>query len=285
MESLSLSVFSRGVTVQIGDPVLGSLLRANYGEMRGAPDSVDLHYDVGRRRLSGSFFISRAKRDRLIAKNDGEFLYLFERDLSVQMQGIRRDLYFVHSAVLAFGSIGLMLVGTNKSGKSTTTWGLLHHGFRYLSEDLGAIDPRTLEVYPYPRALWLRRNPPNSYPLPGRIYSTGWQIYIPTNDFPVEVVRQPVPLEGLVFLQRRPGVSEPSLRSLSKTEAAARLLFHALNPGSHAAYGLDDAVAIASRLHSFELLVGELRATCVLLKDTFEKVALTNNFRAEMQLV
>jgi len=285
LESLSLSVFSRGVRVQIGDPVIGSLLWANYGEMQGALDSVDLHYDVGRRRLTGSFFISRANQKQLIAKNDGEFLYLFERDLSVQMQRLRRDLYFVHSAVLEFGSRGLMLVGTNKSGKSTTTWGLLHHGFRYLSEDLGAIDPRTLEVYPYPRALWLRRNPPGSYPLPRRRFSTSWQVCIPTNDFPIEVMKEPIPLEGLVFLQCRPDVSEPSLRSLSKAEAAARLLFHALNPGAHAAYGLDDAVKIASRLPSFELLVGNLRATCVLLKDTLERGVLANNFRVAKQVV
>jgi len=285
LESLSLAVFGRGVRIQIGDPVIGSLLWANYGEMQGALDSVDLHYDVGRRRLTGSFFISRRNQKRLIAKNDGEFLYLFERDLSVQMQGLRRDLCFVHSAVLEFRNRGLMLVGTNRSGKSTTTWGLLHHGFRYLSEDLGAINPRTLQVYPYPRALWLRRNPPSSYPLPGRKFSTCWQIYIPTNHFPIQVVREPIPLEGLVFLQCRPGVSEPSLRSLSKAEAAARLLFHVLNPGAHAAYGLDDAVNIASRLHSFELLVGDLRATCVLLKDTLERVVLANNDRAERQLV
>ena len=55
----------------------------------------------------------------------------------------------------------MWVLGKTGAGKSTTAWGLLHHGFSYLSDELAPIDLETLEVLPYRHALCLKRRPPS----------------------------------------------------------------------------------------------------------------------------
>jgi len=134
VDIFSLNICDRRVNVYCRNTEAGALLRANYGQMQVNFASEDLNYTIGRDKGSGDFYIAREERESLRAKVDGEFLYLFEQEISVQLQELRRDLYFVHSAVLEYEGKACMLVGPTKSGKSTTTWALLHHGFRYSSE-------------------------------------------------------------------------------------------------------------------------------------------------------
>jgi hypothetical protein len=93
-------------------------------------------------------------------------LFLFEKEMTVEIEKLRPDLYFVYAAVLALEHAAVMLVGESGSGKSTTTWASLHHGRRYFSDELGPLNLQTGEVYPHPHALCLKDVPPGPYPLP-----------------------------------------------------------------------------------------------------------------------
>jgi hypothetical protein len=271
LDLLSLRVLDRNIRVYCKDAEARALLLANYGQMQVNLEPADLNYTIGRDKSSGSFFVSRGEQKSLMARQGGEFLYLFEQDITVQLQKLRRDLYFVHSAVLEFEGKACMLVGPNNSGKSTTAWALLHHSFRYLSDELGPVDPKTLQVHPYPRALWLRREPPGPHQLPSHKIQTSWMLCVPPESFPNGVSRNPTTLGAIFFVRYSPAAARPSCRLIGKAEAAGRILANALNPGAHSENGLDAAVEISTRTACFELLTTSLSEACAVIKAALMK--------------
>jgi hypothetical protein len=239
---------------------------AAYGEMQGEVKTVDLDYAVGRDGAAGAFYIARRGRTALSAPDDGRFLALFDEDISIELQKLRRDLYFVHAAVLTRGAAAVMLVAISGGGKSTLTWALLHHGFGFLSDELAPVDLKTLEVHPYPRTLALKREPPTSYPLPRRTVRTSRSFHV--RDVPASGDRAPALVRAVVFVHYDPAASAPTVRQLTPAQASARLYANALNPLAHEGAGLDGAVRITTARPCYDLVTAELPATCALLAQT-----------------
>jgi hypothetical protein len=270
---LSLTVLGDNVHIQCTDPEAQTLLALNYGQMQGHVASAALHYTVGKCPDSAAFFITRQGQDPLIAEDPGAFLFCFEKDLTIMLQKRQRGrFYVVHSAVLAAAGKAFMLVGASGSGKSLTTWALLHHGFRYLSDELAPVDLNTLEAHPYPHALCLKSPPPDTYPLPQQMLATSRALYIPVHALPSGVGTGPVPLAAVFFVRHDPDRTTPAVRPISKAEAGARLFVHALNPLAHPADGLDGAMEVVTHMACFELLTATLPATCTLVKATLDAV-------------
>ena len=269
-KTLSLTVLGRNVRVRCEDAEAWALLVANYAQMQGELKTADLSYTVRREKASSAFVIRRNGQEPLIASDDSEFLFLFEKDMTIELQELRPDLYFIHAAVVEFTGKALMLVGASGCGKSMTTWALLHHGFRYLSDELGPVDLKTFKVYPYPHALCLKAEPPGSYLLPEKTLYTSRTLYVPVEDLPSGVVKGPIPLAAIFFLCYRPEGSAPTVQPISKAAAGVHLLANALNPLAHPGDGLDGAIEIAARDACFELLTADLPRTCTLVKATLK---------------
>jgi len=273
--TLALTVLGCPLVLHCTDAETHALLRTQYGGMpRGRPEAAALHYTVGRQVDAQGFFLRRAGARPLWAADAGELLFLFEQDCTIALQTLRPDLYFVHAAVLAWAGAALMLVAGSGRGKSTTTWALLHHGFRYCSDELGPVDIPTLDVLPYPHALCLKAAPPAAYPLPAQTLVTPATLHIPTGALPSATCLEPLRLAALFFVQYHPAASGPTVRPLRTAEAAAHLFAHALNPLAHAAEGLDGAIAIATRCACFALHTADLPATCALVRRTLHECGL-----------
>jgi hypothetical protein len=270
VDILSFLVLGCRVNVQCRDVASRALLVANYSHLQGSLGPGALHYTVDRPEGSGPFVISRAGQPPLIAADSGAFLFRFEKDLTVELQKLRRDLYFVHAAVLQCGRQAFMLVGASGSGKSTTTWALLHHGCGYWSDELGPVDLQTLAIYPYPHALCLKGVPPAAYPPPKRTLYTSRTLHIPTAALPSVVGRAPAPVVAIFFVHYRPGALTPMVQPLSKATAVARLLANTLNPLAHPAHGLDGAITLGTSVASFDLTTADLTATCALVNATVQ---------------
>lgn len=266
-ERLSFTVLGCGVRVQCEDAEVPALLATNYGPLQGSLKTTNLDYAVSRKMGNGTLLITREGQEPLVASDRGELLSLFEHDLLIQIQLLRSDLYFLHSAVVEFAGRAALLVAASGGGKSTTTWALLHHGFRYVSDELAPVNPGTLRVHPYPRALCLKEKSPELYPPPERILATAQTLRIPVEDLPSGVCRSPVRVAAIFFLRYDPQASGPTLRPISKAEAGARLFANALNPLAHPGDGLDGAIGIATRSACFELVTADLPATCALVTD------------------
>ena len=274
---LSLSVFDCPVTIQCEDADTRALLVANYGHLQSPLRRGGLRYLIRRpRRPSGeapSFTLVRAGHVPLLAADVGMFLFVFEKDLTVALQHLRPDLYFVHAGVLTFRSRAFLLVGPSGRGKSTLTWALLHHGCRYFSDELAAIDVWTRDVWPYPHAICLKQEPAAAYPLPPQMLRTAHTLHIPVDCLPGGAGLEPAPLLAAFFLQDRDETSPPTLQPLGKAAATAHLLANALNPLAHPDAGLDGALRLMAGMVPFALRAADLTATCALVCEALDRLA------------
>lgn len=268
MPLLALRFFGVPVSVVCPDAETAGFLEIVYGAF-GAPSDPDpaepaLAYSVDRS-PAGGFVLRRDAEEPVHATSDGLFLFHFEKDLTIELQRRRSDLYFLHAAALERNGRGLLLVAESGAGKSTTTWGLLHHGFRYASDELAPIDLARREVHGFPHALCLKADPPEPYPLPAGTLRTSRTRHVPVNLMPSPLAPEPFAPETIVFVQYRPELDNPALVPLGRAEAAARLYVQALNPLAHPEDGLDAALEIVDGARCFSLEAAALDATCRLL--------------------
>lgn len=273
---LSFDFFGIEVEVATPDPDCKKLLSGNYGWFETRAKNPALRYSV-HKSSDGAFEISRGTEYSFLASDDGDLLFQLEKEITIEIQKLRPDLYFLHAAVLDYDGLGLMLVANSGGGKSTTAWALSHHGFRYLSDELAPIDLRTLEVFPYPHALGLKNLPPNSYRLPRETIRTSRTVHVPVEALPGGGQGVPTCLAAIFFVSYRPDQEIPRTIPISRTEAAARLFANALNPLAHPGEGLDGALEIAARCSSFELVTSDLPETCALVKREMESLRLANS--------
>jgi hypothetical protein len=63
------------------------------------------------------------------------------------------DLTLVHAAAAARDGAAVVLPGAMEAGKTTLVAALLRAGLAYLTDEITAIDPASLRVMPYPKAL------------------------------------------------------------------------------------------------------------------------------------
>ena len=273
IESTSLSFDFFGVEVEIAtaDPGCKKLLSGDFGFFETWRKNPVLKYVVCSTG-DGAFEIVRDAHSSLSASDDGDFLFQLEKEITIEIQKRRPDLYFLHAAVLDYNDLGLLLVANSGGGKSTTTWALSHHGFRYLSDELAPIDLKTLEVFPYSHALNLKRDPPSPYGLPSEALRTSRTIHVPASALPGGSKGIPTCLGAIFFVSYRPDLKSPCTTPISRTEAAARLFANALNPLAHPGEGLDGVLKIAAGCSSFELVTNDLAQTCALVKQTMESV-------------
>ena len=135
IESTSLSFDFFGVEVEIAtaDPGCRKLLSGNFGFFETRRKNPALSYVVCNTG-DGAFEVIRKTQSFLSASDDGDLLFQMEKEITIEIQKRRPDLYFLHAAVLDYSDLGLLLVANSGGGKSTTTWALSHHGFQYLSD-------------------------------------------------------------------------------------------------------------------------------------------------------
>jgi hypothetical protein len=234
--------------------------------MAVAPRSGRPHLQYELRNESGGFALARAGAPARRVADAGELLLEFERDAIVALQGLRRDLFFLHAAALAAPDGAVLFVGDSGAGKSTLAWALVQHGVGYLSDELAPVDPHKQCVLAYPRALCLKDRPPEPDALPADTLETSRGLHVAVDA--TAGIPAPRGLHAIFFLV--PGAasrSAPVVRPASAAEASARLLANALNPAAHPADGLDAAVAIAESVPCFELEAAGLGATCELVRE------------------
>jgi hypothetical protein len=269
MDVIDLSIFDCNIRVECLDTEAESLLTSNYGCFKQSIRDPQISYRITREGAGEERLIARNGASPELARDDGEFLYMFEKDMTIEAQKLRPDLYFVHAAVLELEGRALALVGPSGYGKSTTAWGLLHHGFKYLSDELAPVHLEAMQVHSFPHALCLKTVPPDEYPLPKETIFTTRTAHVPAQFLPSPTTMDRILLEAIFFVRFIGDISEPVLRPMGKGEAAARLFTNALNPLAHSGEGLDGAIEIASRTRCFELLSSNLTPTCELIKATF----------------
>ena len=247
-----------GVTVQGSDAAALATLRSNFSGMAPGEATQNLIYDL-QRAPDGSTRIVRAGSEFSSRATDmGDLIYKLEADLVVQLQLLRSDLFFLHAATVTLDGNAHLLVGRSGAGKSTTCWGLQHHGFGYLSDELAPIRMSDMMVHAYAHALCMKAQPPASYPVPQAGWYTPRGVHIPISPGVVD----PHPVRSIFIVEYAAGRTRPEIFAIGRAEAAARLYPNALNALAHAGDGLDAVTRIASAVPAFRVECADLADTC-----------------------
>jgi hypothetical protein len=261
---ISLSILGQRVRIDCADKAVHATLDRNFEGMathEGGGD-FDIRYQVAARASRSGFTLVPKGQPALACEDLGDVLYSLQRHLIVELQRRRADLLFLHAACLERGGNAFLMAGASGSGKSTMSWGLLHHGFRYLSDELSPIGLGAVHVWPYPQALKLRNPPVRSYPLPKEAIRLDRTIHLPVRNLPGTVQLEALPLGAVFLLVHRPELRAPEVHALGAAEASARLYCNALNALAHPNHGLDAVVHIAERVPCFSMASTDLAATC-----------------------
>lgn len=139
-------------TVAADDSDLDAYLSEVFAALRTeAPTGEPLSYRVADGWL-------RAGRERVASGSPAYLLAMLVWHLNQQV--VRRsspDLVLLHAAMATRGQVGVLLPAPMGAGKTTTVLGLLRRGWAYVTDEAVAVDPATLAVRPFPKALSLER--------------------------------------------------------------------------------------------------------------------------------
>lgn len=253
--------------LECGDPGLSPCVESLFAGLRSPGTGDEDRFRLGRSEDGERWRGERPSGPPVEWHDPADGLAWLDDELTVGLELRRPDLLFVHAAAIAREGRVALLVAESGGGKSTTTWAAMHHGFALLSDELAPVDPQSLLVHPYPRAICLKSSPPDRYDLPEGTPQAGGTRFIATRLLP----RAPaLPLAVIAFLAFSPQDPRPSLREISAAESAARLYANCLNALAHGGEGLDAVLSVSPRVRSFVLRSGDLPLTCALLAEALD---------------
>jgi hypothetical protein len=187
-----------------------------------------------------------------------DLIYIVEKNLTIELQLLRPDLFFLHAAALASEDSCVVIAGASGAGKSTLCWELCNSGFQYMSDELAPIDPGTMEVEPYPHAICVKRAAEGMTSLPDETLSAGVTMHVPAEVVPSGAVTAKRKLQGMIFLDHLTERSESGITAIPTAEAAARIYSNGLNQLAHDEDGLSAATKLAAGVACYLLPRGEL---------------------------
>ena len=268
MGKLNLNVFERSVQVECDDDTSFRLIKTCYSAFLSNVDSPDvaLSYSVIPTAEQEGWRL-KIGADEISCETQADLLYDFEKDMTIRLQKLRSDLYFVHSAALYRDEKCVIVSGASGAGKSTMCWALCNSGFSYLSDELAPVDTSRMQVVPYPHALCLKTRPDSGAPLPPTTVDTDYTLHVPTDSLPQPPVDSPRRLSAIVFIVFDGSRDSVAIQRISAGEAAARLYSNALNQLAHDTDGLPAAREIAGSVPAFTLTTGTIGETASAIEN------------------
>ena len=199
-----------------------------------------------------------------------DFVFSLEKMLTIEIQKLRSDLFFMHAAAVSSNGRCTIIVGESGAGKSTLCLDLCAQKYNYMSDELAPIDPSTGRVYAYPHAICLKAEPDSSIVERRNCLYTSGTIHVPINEVPAYINNHSSLLKNIVFLVRNESSQVAEAAPISKGEAATRLYSNGLNQLAHANDGLTTAARIASMGRNFLLNRGTRKSNLSAVKAIIE---------------
>lgn len=187
-----------------------------------------------------------------------------------------------HAAAAVRAGITVLLPGDQERGKTTTVAGLLREGYDYLTDEAAAVDPATLSVAAFPKALSMD---PGSWPLfsrvslPVEVEPTGSRVGRSQRHVPAErlggrpLTRPARPPRLIVFPEYVAG-STTGLVELDGSQAVRDLALASFDFHEHAARNLRVAAALVAGATAVRLRIGRLDEAVDLIEACVSQVLL-----------
>jgi len=266
-----LKIFQQTISIDSDSNFLNNIIEKNFSAFilnNFKSSQCDISYHISVNNKHTEYKIVRNQEVTIVCHDPGLFVFNLEKDITIEIQHLCNELFFMHGAALEKNNELLLLTGRSGAGKSTTTWGLLNNGFNYLSDELAPINLDTMQVSPYPHAVCLKKHPP-LYPLPEKTLITERTMHVPVETLPCEVHLESFPLTKVILVEYSVDNSKPQLTKLSKAEACMNIYTNALNQLAHENDGLGAASKIAENCDVYSLQAAQLDKTCDLIKTLF----------------
>lgn len=136
----------------------------------------------------------------------------------------RQQNLLMHAAGVARDGLGVVLAAPMESGKTTTCTGLVRDGWSYLTDEAVAVDPATLRVRAFPKALTIDPGSQFLFPelRPELPSSSGQKWQVPPHSIRPGCVTTDVPVGLLLLPAYREGAST-ELQPLTPAQAVMEL--------------------------------------------------------------
>jgi len=230
------------------------------------------HRDEGSPRTR---FILERRGPRFILLQDGEkvcaasclpaFFQEVEWALTEAAMAALGHFFQIHAGVVVHRGRACLLVGRPDAGKTSLVLGLAARGGAIFTDEVALVEPRSLQVNPFPRDLIVHRGTQQLFS--ERIETTApppWKIfadyrYLSPADLAFQESDQPATSGRLVFPVLRPGIGV-SHRPLGQAEAARRLLEQSFDLAGWGAEGMDLVGRLVEACPASEVVFGDARS-------------------------
>jgi hypothetical protein len=197
-----------------------------------------------------------------------------ESALNHQLMLTQNAFFQLHAGVMSFNDRAVVFTGRSGTGKSTLAAALLARGWSYLCDEFALIEPKSLLVYPFPKALSIK---PGGVELVERLglplVPGEWCDGKRTRQFSYVAPEAsggglggPCPIAAVLFLSRQADMPL-QWRRLDAPEAAMSLYRRGLNTEDLGRQTFDTAVALARRAHCYEFNLGSVEKSCKALEE------------------
>ena len=121
--------------------------------------------------------------------------------LQLVTQSVRSHI-FIHAGAVCYEGKGVILVADSMHGKTTLVLELIRRGFRFLSDDIAALDRSDAKVHPFPRVLSIRPRSLEVLNLPNPSEFETWQgkLLVDLDTIYTERKGDPVPVRHIITM-------------------------------------------------------------------------------------
>jgi len=181
----------------------------------------------------------------------------------------------LHAATLSLNGQGVIIAAKSGSGKSTLAAALLSRGWQYLSDEFALIDPTTLNLHPFPKALciksgsfkivrqlglplWTRRHYAKAY--------KGQVGYVSPDEVRANAISDICPVKAILFPQYM-AATEPSAIEIPRGEAAIELGGLSFNRTKHGVDAMSTLANLLEKTQCWRIHSGDAIKTCELIES------------------
>ncbi len=184
--------------------------------------------------------------------------------------------YLIHAGAIEIDGEGVIMPAAPGSGKTTLTAGLLGRGARYLSDEFAMIDPETLRLHPYPKALCIKEG---SFEVLGELGvraserpifrkgKKGSVVLVRPDELGGEPVSAGCPVRHIIFCKYAEGTT-PSIAPVSRADGVLRLVQQSFTFLKFRTLGVDLLSNLVRGARCYELASGPIEETRELVLRT-----------------
>lgn len=160
--------------------------------------------------------------------------------------------YLIHAGVIANNNWATLLPAKSGGGKTTVVAGMIKNGFKYLTDEIAVIHPRTLMVHPFPRPLNMKIGSLHLF----RVFEPEMELinksntktegkihHVLVSNDSIHPVDRPIPVRCIIFVEYTPG-AECRPRQISR----ARTIFEIVKSSFNQYLFKEEGIALLDRL-------------------------------------